>query len=537
MAVPNETSLSEAVHDLQTRKFTSIRAAARFHHVDRVTLQRRLQGGLSHKQQHKQRLLLSEEQEKLLKSWILDSEAAGHPPTHGYIRELVGLLSRQAGGPSTIGHNWIQRFIKRHPDIKSKVGKKIEAERVRNTSPEALAEWYNLFDSIRRTYQVKLSNIWNMDETGIALGVCNNQWVIGRSSSKSSYVQTPENREWVSIIETISATGACTRPVVLFKGQMLQSSWFLAEDCPDWLYGVSTNGWTSNEIGLRWLDEVFLPETAMDNETRILLIDGYGSHTTSQFMTKCIEHNVKVVYLIPHSSHVLQPLDLACFSLIKSRYRDQIANLSRFEDSAHIKKIRFIQYYDKAREIGLTPSIIRSGWRAAGIEPWDPLKVITSSQVPQQQAQDITQTPQRKSQLAIELCLTTPQNRRDFDRLVDLLLPSIESQRSTRMVLKKASKAMDRLHHHHVIQSQTITAYETQIQELKNKRKKKATIDSNEGFASMERIIATKAVVALQQPLWDEQKAAQDARNVSNALQANQMAAHMFEFHQLDGMV
>jgi hypothetical protein len=87
---------------------------------------------------------------------------------------------------------------------------------------------------------------------------------------------------------------------------------------------------------------VFIPETACGDETRILLIDGHGSHATDEFMLKCIKNNIKLVYLIPHSSHVLQPLDLTCFSLIKSRYRREIANLSRFKDSALVKKVRFI---------------------------------------------------------------------------------------------------------------------------------------------------------------------------------------------------
>jgi hypothetical protein len=127
---------------------------------------------------------------------------------------------------------------------------------------------------------------------------------------------------------------------------------------------------------------VFIPETACGDETRILLLDGHGSHATNEFMIKCIENNIKPVYLIPHSSHVLQPLDLACFSLVKSRYRKEIANLSRCEDSAQVKKIRFIQYYAKARQIGLSPNQIKSGWKASGIVPWDPRKVIESSQIP-----------------------------------------------------------------------------------------------------------------------------------------------------------
>ena len=92
-----------------------------------------------------------------------------------------------------------------------------------------------------------------MDETGIALGICSNQQVIGRIDTTQSYKATPENREWVSIIETISATGRRLQCLVIFKGNMLQSTWFTDPDTPDYSYTVSPNGWTSNTIGLAWL--------------------------------------------------------------------------------------------------------------------------------------------------------------------------------------------------------------------------------------------------------------------------------------------
>jgi len=105
------------------------------------------------------------------------------------------------------------------------------------------------------------------------------------------------------------------------------------------------------------------------------------------------------------------------------------------------------------------------------------------------------------------------------------------------MVLKKASKAIDHFHHHQVIQSQRINAYELQLQEQKNKKKRKVAIDVNESFATLEMIIATKAVIALQQPVWDEQKAAQEARNLSNQLLAIRIAACTHEFHISDVVV
>jgi hypothetical protein len=98
-------------------------------------------------------------------------------------------------------------------------------------------------------------------------------------------------------------------------------------------------------------------------------------------MWDCFINNVYVYYLIPHSSYVLQPLDLACFSAIKSRYRAQITDLAKYKDSAPIKKLRFVEYYHKAREEGLTTHNIYQGWATAGISPWDPRKVIRSSQL------------------------------------------------------------------------------------------------------------------------------------------------------------
>jgi hypothetical protein len=50
MPTPDEKSLNDAVHDVQTRKFTSIRAAARFHLVSHATLLRRLRGRISYTQ-------------------------------------------------------------------------------------------------------------------------------------------------------------------------------------------------------------------------------------------------------------------------------------------------------------------------------------------------------------------------------------------------------------------------------------------------------------------------------------------------------
>jgi len=81
-----------------------------------------------------------------------------------------------------------------------------------------------------------------MDETGLGLGVCNNERVIRTSKTKRLYNSSPESREWVTVLEIISVTGHCTKPVIIFIDGALQTSWFPANKVPNWHFISSENG-------------------------------------------------------------------------------------------------------------------------------------------------------------------------------------------------------------------------------------------------------------------------------------------------------
>jgi len=151
-------------------------------------------------------------------------------------------------------------------------------------------------------------------------------------------------------------------------------------------------------------------DTVPKNSIRwILILDGHGSHITVDFLYTCKVNNVHLVFLPAHSSHVLQPLDLSCFSPIKLRYRQQIASLASLDDSVKIKKHRFIEYYHCAREESLTERVIRAGWKASGISPWNPEKAYASSQVKGKPKDKPTTPPRPKHvQIPLDPLLSTP---------------------------------------------------------------------------------------------------------------------------------
>src|SRR5690606_20456900 len=84
--------------------------------------------------------------------------------------------------------------------------------------------------------------------------------------------------------------------------------------------------WTTDELTLRRLKEVFEPQTR--NRTtgryRLLIFDGHGSHLTPAFDKFCTEHSILTECMPPHSSHRLQPLDVGCFSVLKRAYGDLV---------------------------------------------------------------------------------------------------------------------------------------------------------------------------------------------------------------------
>ena len=118
-----------------------------------------------------------------------------------------------------LGKKWITNFLQRNPTISSVVGRRIEAVRILNTDLDKLHLFFELFYRKQSEFNVKIANIWNIDEIGIVLGVYYNSYVLASSSRRRTFRKIPNNREWVLIIKAVSAGGSSIRPIVIFKGK------------------------------------------------------------------------------------------------------------------------------------------------------------------------------------------------------------------------------------------------------------------------------------------------------------------------------
>jgi Tc5 transposase DNA-binding domain len=170
----------EAIQDaIEAISIASIRATT-LYDVPPTTLSDRINSKSTRLKSRQLQRLLSSEQEKALYTWIL---AIRNPVSHAQIRQMASLFSSHSGGPTNCGKHWVQRFVQRYPGIHTKVGRATDHLRVEAVTPEALEGWFKLFQRVRQGGDIKPENIWNMDETGLALGHCKNQLVVGTSNT------------------------------------------------------------------------------------------------------------------------------------------------------------------------------------------------------------------------------------------------------------------------------------------------------------------------------------------------------------------
>lgn len=273
-----------AIQAIKKEEIKSIREAARCFNVPESTLRTRLRGTPNRAEARANGHKLTQFEEESLKQWILSLDLRGAAPTQAHVREMANVLLAKRGSIPihTVGEKWVYNFTQRHLELKSCFSRRYDYQRAQQEDPKIIQGWFDLVQSTIQNYGILSDDIYNFDETGFAMGLCATQKVITRSEyyGRRSVLQ-PGNREWVTVIESVNASGWVLPPTLIFKGKQYNQAWFT--DLPsDWRFEVSPNGWTSDEIGLRWLQKHFIPFTTsrIHGQYRLLILDGHGSHLT-----------------------------------------------------------------------------------------------------------------------------------------------------------------------------------------------------------------------------------------------------------------
>lgn len=65
------------------------------------------------------------------------------------------------------------------------------------------------------------------------------------------------NRELITVVDCICADGSVLPPLIIMKGKRPSYGWIKDSELEKGWIAASPNGWTDNELGLKWLEEIF----------------------------------------------------------------------------------------------------------------------------------------------------------------------------------------------------------------------------------------------------------------------------------------
>ena len=94
---------------------------------------------------------------------------------------------------------------------------------------------------------------------------------------------------------------------------------------------------------------------------RLLILDGHSSHATPEFDQYCTNNKIISLCMPAYTSHLLQPLDVSCFSPLKRAYGQEVAELAR-QGVFHVDKLEFLSMNQKVRKTVFSEQSIKAGF-------------------------------------------------------------------------------------------------------------------------------------------------------------------------------
>ncbi len=132
-------------------------------------------------------------------------------------------------------------------------------------------------------------------------------------------------------------------------------------------------------VFLDWFKYCFLPHAKGLPGPKVLIGDNLSSHFSVEVLKLCSENDIHFDCLPPNSTHLMQPLDVSFFALLKRVWRHIIGSWK--QRNPREKTVQKEVFPEMLKEClaQLAPNIeqnLKSGFKACGIFPLDPTAVL-----------------------------------------------------------------------------------------------------------------------------------------------------------------
>ena len=278
--------------------------------------------------------------------------------------------------------SWANRMISSHKDFKLARPRVVDKDRSEGCRDTNIKAWFELWDEKIIPLGVHPAMLANFDETMIESHPNSRTRVVSFSDKKSSVVVTDVGLPHITLGVTIFADGTRCDHLLIYPMQTVPKEARGANSLMFTGYSISgqESGWITIELFEQHCRQTIIPAflekrrrlelKGMTNVAGVFVVDGHSSRMNSALMREFSDNNILVPVLPAHTSHVLQPLDLAVFGSFKAGLTQGDSALRKM--TLPDRRYKLLEKSISELHKALNPITIRKSFERSGLYPFDP---------------------------------------------------------------------------------------------------------------------------------------------------------------------
>ena len=307
-------------------------------------------------------LILDDNEESVLKEKIIDSYNNKEPMTYYDVCHFIGDNFHKFPSIDTIRH-----IVKKMDGLKCVIGTPIEKERI-NIDDNQILDYFVELSCVCDNLPSSL--VINIDESGFQ-EYCDSteMHVIVPSSYLEDTIDIPVNRNTkrATFLGSIAADGSYLAPMIVVPRKTLEVEvlrFGLTSDKV--LFRYQCNGFINTTIFEDYIIEVLIPYLKSRKDQlgwehhAVIILDNCSCHMSQKVADECENQNIILIFIPPHSSHLLQPLLIGIFGIHK-----QAQSRIFLPRDLNVQSKQIIKMYSGFQSIANPPNII-SAFKSCG---------------------------------------------------------------------------------------------------------------------------------------------------------------------------
>ncbi|CAF4151860.1 unnamed protein product, partial [Rotaria sordida] len=325
--------------------------------------------------------ILTKDEEELLVHTIILFQEWQCPVTPSIVIHLAKSYMMELGkaiSPNSTLRDWFTGFMKRWSK-QLKLGKteKLEKNRSNACRKEVIDNWFQHLHEVLTKYNLfnRPEALWNVDEAGFTDDPGRRSVVIKRNTKHTTSSQSGTGKSHTTLLICTSASGKKLPPYIIFQGAQLWSTSIPKNGFPGTRYNCTKSGWVDEPVFFHWFVNQFIPNVSKVKRPIILFFDGHQTHISARIVKAAMENQIELECFPPHTTIILQPLDVVTLHKIKTAWRSLLVEHNIKTNSSSIDKQRFTLLISELWKNHLLKEHCSSGFSKAGIYPYEPQTV------------------------------------------------------------------------------------------------------------------------------------------------------------------